>query len=158
MSREYKRFTVDDYEITRNGEVINKHTGRHIKPQKNGKGYLRVGIGKKLLFVHRLVAEKYMPNPDNKPQVNRKDGNKLNNCVDNLEWVSNDENRVHALKHGLHTCGANAHRLNLRKNKLILLEIMKKSIEKNYPKFLMFLSKLLEILEEKNHGSIEKIC
>jgi hypothetical protein len=105
MPREYKKFTIDDYEITRDGEVINKHTGKHLKPQKNGKGYYRVRIGKKLMFVHRLVAEKYVPNPDNKPQVNHIDGNKLNNSADNLEWVTNQENRNHALENGLHLCG-----------------------------------------------------
>lgn len=105
MPREYKKLTIDDYDITESGEVINKHTGKCLKGQKNGKGYLRVGIGKKLMFIHRLVAEKYVPNPNNLPQVNHKDGNKLNNCVDNLEWVSNLENRKHALKNGLHTVG-----------------------------------------------------
>lgn len=107
MPREYRTFTLDDYEVTRNGDVINKHTGRKIKPQLNGKGYLRVGIGKKLLFVHRLVADKYVPNPQNKPQINHKDGNKLNNCADNLEWVTNNENRKHAVKNGLQTTGEN---------------------------------------------------
>lgn len=105
MPRQYKRLTIDDYEITRDGNIINKHTGRYVKPQPNGKGYLRVGIGKKLLFVHRLVAERYIPNEDNKPQVNHKDGNKLNNCVDNLEWVTNQENRNHAVKNRLQVSG-----------------------------------------------------
>lgn len=103
----YGPYTIDDYDITRNGEIINKHTGRLVKPQKNGKGYFRVAIGKKLCFVHRLVAQKYVPNPDNKPQVNHKDGNKLNNCADNLEWVSNQQNRDHAIKNGLHIHGEN---------------------------------------------------
>lgn len=105
MPRVYKRLTIDDYEITRDGNIINKHTGKYVKPQPNGKGYLRVGIGKKLLFVHRLVAEKYVPNEGNKPQVNHKDGNKLNNCADNLEWVTNQENRNHAVKNGLQASG-----------------------------------------------------
>lgn len=96
---------LSDYIITRNGEVINKKTGRNVKPQKNGKGYLRVSISGRLEFVHRLVAGQYVPNPDNKPHVNHKDGNKLNNCAENLEWVTNFENRAHAVNNGLHLSG-----------------------------------------------------
>lgn len=84
-----KLLTTDDYEITREGQIINKHTGHILKPQPNSKGYLRVSISKKLVFAHRLVAEKYIPNPNNLPQVNHIDGNKLNNSVENLEWVDN---------------------------------------------------------------------
>ncbi len=105
MPRIYRTFTVDDYEITKDGEVINKHSGKHVKPQKNGKGYYRVSIGGRLQFVHRLVATKYVPNPNNLPQVNHKDGNKLNNCADNLEWVTNQQNRDHAVEEKLHTMG-----------------------------------------------------
>lgn len=100
-----RKLTIDDYEITRDGKVINKHTGHTLAPQPNGKGYLRVSIGKKLMFIHRLVAEKYIPNPENKPQVNHKDGNKLNNCVDNLEWVTNQENRNYAVDNDLQVTG-----------------------------------------------------
>ena len=100
-----KTLSLSDYTITRNGEIINNRNGRKVKPQPNGKGYLRVSIGGKLKFVHRLVAEKYIPNPENKPQVNHKDGNKLNNSVGNLEWVSNMENRQHAVKNLLHLSG-----------------------------------------------------
>lgn len=100
-----RKLTIDDYEITRDGKVINKHTGHTLAPQPNGKGYLRVSIGKKLMFIHRLVAEKYIPNPENKPQVNHKDGNKLNNCVDNLEWVTNQENRNHTVDNDLQVTG-----------------------------------------------------
>ena len=102
MPRSYRYFNTDDYEITRNGDVINKHTGRTVKAQKNDKGYLRVSIGGKLMFVHRLVAKLYVPNPEHKPQVNHIDGNKLNNCAENLEWVTNKENREHAVKNNLH--------------------------------------------------------
>jgi DNA-binding transcriptional regulator YiaG len=100
-----KLLSLSDYIITEQGEIYNKKTGRKLKSQPNGKGYLRVSIGGKLKFVHRLVAEQYLPNPESKPQINHKDGNKLNNCVDNLEWVSNLENRQHAVKNLLHLCG-----------------------------------------------------
>lgn len=98
-------YTLDDYDITYDGNVINKHNGHILKGQPNSKGYLRVCIGKKFYFIHRLVAEKYIPNPNNKEQVNHKDGNKLNNSANNLEWVSNQENRTHAVKDFLHLQG-----------------------------------------------------
>ena len=102
-----KTLSLNDYIITEQGEIFNKRNGKKIKPQLNGKGYLRVSIGGKLQFVHRLVAQKYLPNFENKSQVNHKDGNRLNNCVDSLEWVTNQENRTHALKNKLHLCGEN---------------------------------------------------
>ena len=105
MPRIYRKYDLSDYEITRNGEVINLHNGKKVKPQLNGKGYLRISIGGKLVFVHRLVAEIYVPNPENKPQINHKDGNRLNNRADNLEWVTNQENRNHAVKNGLQIHG-----------------------------------------------------
>lgn len=101
----FDSFTMDDYTITKDGRVINNKWGREVKPDKNGKGYLRVHIVGKKRFIHRMVAEKYIPNPENKPQVNHIDGNKTNNNVENLEWVSNYENRKHAIAHGLNNHG-----------------------------------------------------
>ena len=96
----FKTFTLDDYEITKDGKVFNKKWGRYVKPQPNGTGYLRVHIAGRMYFVHRLVAMTYIPNPNNLPQVNHKDGNKHNNCVENLEWISNHDNSLHALHNG----------------------------------------------------------
>lgn len=101
----FSKFTMDDYEIMKDGKIFNKRFGRFVKPQPNSKGYGRVQLCGKFYFVHRLVAEKYIPNPNNLPQINHKDGDKTNNSVENLEWVSNQENRNHAVKNGLHLQG-----------------------------------------------------
>lgn len=75
--------------------------GKVLK-QYNVNGYKHVKIGNKLIYVHRLVATAFIPNPDNKPQVNHKDGNKSNNNVNNLEWVTAKENSRHAVETGLY--------------------------------------------------------
>ena len=63
--------------------------------------YLKNKIFNRPIQVHRLVALAFIENKDNKPIVNHIDGNKRNNCVDNLEWVTESENRKHAVATGL---------------------------------------------------------
>ena len=82
-----------------------KSHGRFIKGEICKNGYRRIhvshdGVGYKFL-VHRLIAEAFIPNPENKPCVNHIDGNKQNNCAENLEWCSHSENMKHAYKHNL---------------------------------------------------------
>lgn len=99
------------YDVTRDGRVISKRTGKELKGCVDNAGYKKVsprinGV-KYQLKVHRLVAIKYLPNPNNLPQVNHKDGSKLNNNVENLEWCDAKHNIHHAHKNGLAT---NKHR------------------------------------------------
>lgn len=76
-----------------------------LKPFLNQCGYPEVGLCKngksKKALVHRLLAEAFIPNPENKKQVNHKDGDKQNNKLENLEWVTPSENGLHAYKNGL---------------------------------------------------------
>ena len=92
------------FEVNEEGIVRNRFTGHVYKP-RIVKDYLKVATtykGKKWgIPVHRLVAICFVPNPSGKDQVNHKDGNKLNNCASNLEWVTTQENRAHAFDTGL---------------------------------------------------------
>ena len=154
----FSKFTIDDYEITREGEVINKRWGRKVRPQKNGKGYLRVWIDGKLRFVHRLVAEKYVPNPDNKPQVNHKDGNKLNNNADNLEWVTNYENRQHAIQHNLHFTGEKCSWAKLNKEKVIFIRNHPEIKAKELAELFGVTNSTIKSIRNYKSWKTEKIC
>lgn len=97
-----------NYYITETGEVL---SGSYkLKTRKTPRGYEIVdigyiGTGRKTRYIHRLVAEAFIPNPENKAQVNHKDGDKLNNKLSNLEWNTPEENAKHARNSGLYLCG-----------------------------------------------------
>ena len=87
----------NNYEVSSFGNIRNKNTGRILKQGKKG-GYCSVGLSgykSRTKIVHQLVAKAFIPNPENKPQVNHKDKNGLNNNIGNLEWVNNKENSIH---------------------------------------------------------------
>ena len=102
-----KQYKDTPYYITEDGKVF--RNGKELKFWITKKGYCQCKISydglKKHFYLHRLVAELYIPNLEDKSQVNHIDGNKLNNHICNLEWVTNQENRNHAIKNGLHCKG-----------------------------------------------------
>lgn len=99
---QWKQIVVDgvvyDYEVSDKGNIRNSNTGRPVKAHDNGRGYLKVTLKRKCLLVHRLVALMFIPNPNNLPQVNHKDKNRLNNSADNLEWCTAEYNLQYSHK------------------------------------------------------------
>ncbi len=93
-----------NYSIDTKGIVINVNTSNEIKSYLN-QGRWMVELWKdntkKHYHIHRLLAENFIPNPEDKPQVNHIDGNPQNNNLDNLEWVTDRENKLHAYRTGL---------------------------------------------------------
>ncbi len=95
------------YLIDEKGNVFSEYSKKYLSTHINNRGYvvcqLRDVNGKNhIVLVHRLVAKTFIPNKcASKLEVNHKDGNKLNNCIDNLEWCTRKENIHHGIKNGL---------------------------------------------------------
>ena len=92
--------------LTLNKRFLNLKTKNKLKAFDSGVGYLRVGVyignkKHKAVYIHRLLAQSFIPNPENKIEVNHIDGNTKNNAISNLEWVTNRENVIHAFKNNL---------------------------------------------------------
>lgn len=95
----------DNYEVSNLGNIRHVSSNKLRKPAKNNKGYQLVCLYQnnkvKGYLLHRLVALAFIPNIDNKPEVNHLDGNKENNVVTNLEWSTRTDNLRHAIDTGL---------------------------------------------------------
>lgn len=126
----------EKYYISNTGLIKNINTNKILKLRKNCRGYLKTNIsinGKlKTVFIHRLVAITFIPNPNNYPQVNHKDGNKENNNVENLEWCSPKQNIEHAIKLGLiyHLKGVECNQSRLRRKDILYLRKLYKPSKK----------------------------
>lgn len=108
----FKKLDINqNYSVSNLGRVRNDRTNKFLSP-RDLEGYKRISIyvnGKVTdLRIHRLVATAFIPNLNNKPQVNHINGNRSDNCATNLEWCTNAENQKHAYKIGLRDSKSNS--------------------------------------------------
>ena len=90
-----------NYLINKKGEIYSKYRKKLLKPQNAG-AYLKIRLRNdkkiKYCYLHRLLAETFIPNPKNKQFINHINGNKLDNSLQNLEWVTSSENQTHSVR------------------------------------------------------------
>lgn len=131
VSDDGRIFTLDHTSIRKNGRADNRK-GKELKPSIDKYGYKHVVLSsnkiRKTYTVHQLVGTTYIENPEKKETINHKDGNKLNNCVDNLEWATQKEQKEHAIKHNL--CNKNIEALS-KSNKRKSREVIFRGIKYN---------------------------
>lgn len=106
---EKEKFVLEHYDVTKDGKVFSKFTNKFLKFREDKDGYYDVSLvynskGARMPFrVHRLVALKYIKNPDNLPVINHKDLDKKNNNIDNLEWCTISKNTQHGYDSGTYS-------------------------------------------------------
>ena len=99
----WKEIASTGYKVSNMGRI--RRGTRILAGSYHSDGYTFMTISGKQIPIHRFVANAFIPNPENKPEINHKDGNKKNNCVDNLEWVTRSENQKHAIDNRLQPKG-----------------------------------------------------
>lgn len=99
----WKEIAQTGYEVSDLGRI--RHGDRILAGSYHSDGYIFTNIKGDQIPIHRFVANAFISNPNHLPEVNHKDGNKMNNSVGNLEWVTRSENQRHAVKNGLQPKG-----------------------------------------------------
>lgn len=144
------------YQVSNFGNIWANRTNKLISPFTDKDGYLRfraTSNGKrKHWFVHRAVAVAFLPNPDFKPCVNHDDGNKQNNRLDNLSWVTHSENMKHAFETGLMKPAFGERNGNSKlkdKEVSLIREIYKKQVEKLAAQYNVSTTTVNDIIKKK---------
>jgi hypothetical protein len=113
-----------NYEITETGKIRHKEKKKTRKASPSKRGYPVISLRKDgkhyLRTIHILVAKTFIPNPENKPEINHKDGNKWNYNINNLEWTTRKENADHARRTGLHKSDGQKRVAQFDRNGMIL--------------------------------------
>lgn len=140
------------YLVSECGGIYSSKSDLNLRQRLHTGGYKQVtmSFGKpKDAYVHRLVAEAFIPNPDNKPCVNHIDGNKHNNHVSNLEWVTDSENQKHSYSIGLNSRnGENNGLSKLNEQEVLSIRALRSTMTG------VALSKMFNVSE----GTIREIC
>lgn len=125
MDKYYKIKGYEDYYVTKSGKIFSTLSNKELKYDRSCRGYCKVKLMDRRLGrfislqVHRIVATQFIPNPRNLPEVNHKDGNKINNSIYNLEWCTSEYNKRHAKDTGLYKIEEDSPRAKLTKNQVI---------------------------------------
>ncbi|WP_242227195.1 NUMOD4 domain-containing protein [Bacillus cereus group sp. BfR-BA-01315] len=151
------------YQVSNTGKIKNKRNSRIRKNCLTKYGYLNVQLlisGKDKTFqVHRLVAQAFIPNPNNKTQVNHIDGNKLNNNIDNLEWVTPKENMKHAWDIGLYKDSVESIKKNAIKAQLATRKkVAQYSLDGDYIRTFDSMREASRLIGRGGNGSISACC
>ena len=106
------------YQVSNLGNVRSLKRNKNLALCDNGEGYMKVKLHSKPYRVHRLVAMAFIPNLENKPQVNHINSDKADNRVENLEWVTNAENTKHGYKQAFKNSNYKNPRIKLEDNEI----------------------------------------